>query len=76
MKIEKVTKFRVDDREFSTLEKAQDHVESLVDKLLRLSLADKGFSASEMFKISQVVLDNREALVTLLSCKFEEEDDE
>lgn len=74
MQIEKVTRYVVDGREFPTVERAQDYVDGCVDKVLRPSLLDKGFSASEAFKISQIILDNREILVTLLSCKFNEED--
>lgn len=73
MRIEKIEKFRIGDLEFESLEKAQDYVESTVDRLLRIKLQELGFGASETFKISKVVLDNRDELVRLLSCKFEEE---
>lgn len=73
MHIEKIEKFRIGDLEFASLDKAQDYIDSTVDRLLRNKMLGLGFSASETFKISQVVLDNRDELVKLLSCKFEEE---
>lgn len=76
MKIERVSRFRVDGQEFATLAKAQDHVEGMIDKILRSSLVDKGLGHTQMIRVTETVLAHREILAILLSCKFEEEDDE
>ena len=73
MKIEQITKYRVNGQEFATVAKAQDYVDGEVNKLLQ-----KGILAQKMNmigirdigSITEVLLVNRKQFAELLSCEF------
>lgn len=68
MKIDRVIRYRVNGQEFETLAKAKDHVDGEVNNILRKTLIAKGLGVRETIKLTEAVLENREALAKLLSC--------
>lgn len=78
MKIERVTRYLVADKEFETLEKAQDHVDGLVNKALHDNFChdgQSGLTLSQVVNVTTFLLANREYFAMLLSAKFEEDDE-
>jgi hypothetical protein len=69
--IEKVTRFRVGDREFQSPEKAIDFIEDQVNRKLQALLIEKGFSASECLKITLSILEKRHEFADLLGYEFD-----
>ena len=73
MEIERVTRYRVEGSEFPTLEKAKDYIDGEVNQVLHAAMLKKGFSASEAFKITEIVLANKVRLAALLTCEIPDE---
>lgn len=76
MIIEKITKYRIGALEFDSVKAAEDYVEDMIDRKLRAALVDNGLGHTQMVRVTEAVLANRDFLVTMLSCKFEEDDEE
>lgn len=66
MRIEPIEAFTYRGKTFETEAKAVDYAESLVADLIKPGLLARGFTISEWVKVSQVILENREALADLL----------
>lgn len=77
MRIEKVTSYKVDGKTFPTPEKAMAHVEELLFKHVEVFTNRFDVPAKASIDIMEYLLDNREALVELLSVvPYSENDDE
>lgn len=68
MKIERVTRFAVDGKEFESFAKAQDYIDGEVNKILTKDLINKGFSITDCVRVTETVLTNRVQIARLLSC--------
>lgn len=78
MKIERVTRYEVDGKEFQTLAKAQDHIDGLVNKLLTkeiLALPNNMMGLTDIMKLTEIILDNRQTFAYLLSVELPEDDE-
>lgn len=78
MKIRKVERFEIEGREFQTLAKAQDYVDGEVNSLLTKEiLANKMnmISMTDIVKLTDILLLNRERFAALLSVTLEDEDE-
>lgn len=78
MQIQKVTRYAVDGKEFPSVAKAQDYLDSEVNKLLQTKLTDNALnmlSMTDIVRITEVVLNNRHRLVELLSASYGDDED-
>lgn len=66
MRIEKHIVFRVGDRDFRTLEAARASIDDRAHQIISKPLLEKGFTVSEMIKITDAIFSVREALAPLL----------
>jgi hypothetical protein len=71
--IERVTVFRFNGTDYPTFEKAKDAAEDRVARYVNGHLTAIGFTANEAFKVSQFLIDNKEALMKLMNFPTTEE---
>jgi hypothetical protein len=65
--IERVTVFRFNGTDYPTFAKAKDAAEDRVARYVNGHLTSIGFTANEAFKVSQFLIDNKEALMKLMN---------
>ena len=79
MKIERVTRFAVDGKEFTSLAKAQDHVDGMINKALQNIFTggngSQRFTVTDCVAITEALLGHREFFADLLSVKMPDEDE-
>ena len=76
MRIERVTRYRVNGQEFDSIAKAQDHIDGQVNKILQKALFDQKnnmFSVNDVIKITNAVLANRKTIAALLKVELPDE---
>lgn len=78
MRIERVTRYAVDGKEFTSLAKAQDHIDGMINKALQNIFTGgdgrQRFSVSDCIVITEALLGHKEFFADLLSVELPDSD--